>query len=140
MHKTMRMHYFYLTLVNIFFFVLSDFMDIKWLCLQINRGKWLPLITFFTRSALMICIFGGKTENMSAKSDLEFTMTYKESVDGGYVGIINEVPGVASQGETISELEANLGDALRCMMHAMRQISTFPLGVDTKTRGIKIAC
>lgn len=49
------------------------------------------------------------------KKRKEFTMMFKESVDGGYIGMVKEVPGAASQGETLDELENNLNDAMECV-------------------------
>lgn len=42
----------------------------------------------------------------------EFTLEYWQD-DGWFVGRIREVPGVFSQGETLDELERNIGDAYR---------------------------
>ena len=44
-----------------------------------------------------------------------FTLEYWED-DGWYVGRLQEVPGVFSQGETMEELEANIADAYRMML------------------------
>jgi predicted RNase H-like HicB family nuclease len=43
-----------------------------------------------------------------------FTLEYWVD-DGWYVGRLKEVPGVFSQGETLEELEANIGDAYALM-------------------------
>lgn len=44
-----------------------------------------------------------------------FTLQYW-SDEGWYVGKLKEVPGVFSQGETLDELEENIGDAYRLMV------------------------
>jgi hypothetical protein len=44
-----------------------------------------------------------------------FTLEYWED-DGWFVGRLKEVPGVFSQGATISELNANIKDAYRMML------------------------
>ena len=44
-----------------------------------------------------------------------FTLEYWED-DGWYVGRLQEVPGVFSQGETVEELEANIADAYRMVL------------------------
>lgn len=44
-----------------------------------------------------------------------FTLEYWED-DGWFVGRLKEVPGVFSQGATISELEDNIKDAYRMMI------------------------
>jgi predicted RNase H-like HicB family nuclease len=43
-----------------------------------------------------------------------FTLEYWVD-EGWYVGRLREVPGVFSQGETLEELEANIGDAYALM-------------------------
>lgn len=43
-----------------------------------------------------------------------FTLEYWPD-EGWYVGRLREVPGVFSQGKTLSELEANIQDAYRMM-------------------------
>nr|VFJ99644.1 MAG: Uncharacterised protein family (UPF0150) [Candidatus Kentron sp. H]VFK01131.1 MAG: Uncharacterised protein family (UPF0150) [Candidatus Kentron sp. H]VFK04138.1 MAG: Uncharacterised protein family (UPF0150) [Candidatus Kentron sp. H] len=44
-----------------------------------------------------------------------FTLEYWQD-DGWYVGKLREVPGVFSQGETLTELEENIEDAYRLMI------------------------
>jgi predicted RNase H-like HicB family nuclease len=46
-----------------------------------------------------------------------FTLEYWLD-DGWYVGRLKEVPGVFSQGETLSELEENISDAYELMLAA----------------------
>lgn len=46
---------------------------------------------------------------------MKISMSYIKSSDGGYVGFINEINGVISQGETLKELQVNLIDALKVM-------------------------
>lgn len=51
--------------------------------------------------------------------------------DGGwYVGRLKDVPGVFSQGQSLEELEDNIGDAYRAMM--LDEESPAPDGVQTK--------
>jgi len=45
----------------------------------------------------------------------EFTLEYWQD-DGWYVGRLKEVPGVFSQGETLTELEHNIEDAYQVVM------------------------
>lgn len=42
----------------------------------------------------------------------EFTLEYWQD-DGWFVGRLKEIPGVFSQGESLAELEHNIGDAYR---------------------------
>lgn len=44
----------------------------------------------------------------------EFTLEFWQD-DGWYIGKLKEVPGIFSQGETLSELEKNIADAYRMM-------------------------
>ena len=46
---------------------------------------------------------------------MNFTLEYWIE-DGWYVGKLREVPGVFSQGETLEELEANVGDGYDLMI------------------------
>ncbi len=45
----------------------------------------------------------------------QFTLEYWID-DGWYIGKLKEVPGVFSQGETLSELEENIQDAYKLMI------------------------
>ena len=45
----------------------------------------------------------------------EFTLEYWQD-DGWFVGRLQEVPGVFSQGETLEELERNIEDAYRLIV------------------------
>jgi len=49
--------------------------------------------------------------------DIKFTMMYSKSIDGGFYGLIKELPGVGSQGESMEELEHNLWDAIKLYFH-----------------------
>ena len=49
------------------------------------------------------------------KAERKFTMEYWMD-DNWYVGRIKEVPGVFSQGETLSELEMNIVDAYKMVI------------------------
>lgn len=44
---------------------------------------------------------------------LKITMEFKEIPDGGFVGFVEEIPGVNTQGNTIQETKANLIDAIQ---------------------------
>ncbi len=45
----------------------------------------------------------------------QFTLEYWKD-DSWYVGRLKEVPGIFSQGETIKELEENIGDAYQLVL------------------------
>ncbi len=49
---------------------------------------------------------------------MKFTAIIEKSEDGWYVGQLEEMPAVLTQGKTIKELKDNLLDALRLMLEA----------------------
>ena len=55
---------------------------------------------------------------------MEFTARIEKSVDGWFVGQIEEVPAAISQGRTIEELKSNLLDALQLVFEANREPTT----------------
>ena len=54
-----------------------------------------------------------------------FTLEYWQD-DGWYVGKLQEIPGVFSQGKTIEELEENIEDAYKLIMEDKPQINHPP--------------
>jgi predicted RNase H-like HicB family nuclease len=63
-----------------------------------------------------------------------FTLEYWQD-DGWYVGRLKEVPGVFSQGETLTELEENIREAYKLMMDT----ETLPkLAVQPKEKEVHI--
>lgn len=63
-----------------------------------------------------------------------FTLEYWQD-DDWYVGRLKEVPGVFSQGETLSELEENIREAYKLMMDT----ETLPkLSVQPKEKDVHI--
>ena len=52
---------------------------------------------------------------------MKLTAIIEESSDGWYVGQIEEFPAAISQGKTISELKANLIDALKLFLDTNRK-------------------
>ena len=53
---------------------------------------------------------------------MELTAVYQQVPEGGYVAWIEEFPGALTQGETIDEARANLGDAVRLLIDANREM------------------
>jgi predicted RNase H-like HicB family nuclease len=51
---------------------------------------------------------------------IDFTAIIVESNDGWYVGQLQEMPEVISQGKTIEELQENLMDALHLVIEEQR--------------------
>jgi len=64
-----------------------------------------------------------------------FTLEYWLD-DGWYVGRLREVPGVFSQGETMSELEENIRDAYQLMMEEAPRIEITNLRI--KEIGVEV--
>jgi len=52
---------------------------------------------------------------------MQFTAVIEKSESGWYIGQIEEVPAVLSQGRTIKELKENLVDALILIFEANRE-------------------
>jgi predicted RNase H-like HicB family nuclease len=52
---------------------------------------------------------------------MQFTAVIEKSESGWYVGQIEEVPAVLSQGRTIAELKENLADALQLLFEVNRE-------------------
>lgn len=53
------------------------------------------------------------------KKDLKLTVVVAESADGGYVGYVEELPGCATQGETMEELQENMRDLIPSFIEAL---------------------
>lgn len=62
-----------------------------------------------------------------------FTLQYWQD-DGWYVGRLQEVPSVMSQGETLAELEENIRDAYHLLMGA----DPAPTAAPVQTRQIEV--
>lgn len=45
------------------------------------------------------------------KTSIKLTAIFENAEEGGYIGYVEEMPGVNTQGETIDETKANLIDA-----------------------------
>lgn len=68
------------------------------------------------------------------KKNLDFTLEYWID-DSWYVGRIKEIPGVFSQGETLSELEENIRDAYKMII----ETSSLEVPEKTMTEPIQLA-
>ena len=62
-----------------------------------------------------------------------FTLEYWTD-DDWYVGRLKEVPGVFSQGETLSELEENIRDAYQLLA----ETDSGPIRIDAQTKEIEV--
>lgn len=62
-----------------------------------------------------------------------FTLEYWTD-DDWYVGRLKEVPGVFSQGETLSELEENIRDAYQLLA----ETDSGPIRTDAQTKEIEV--
>ena len=65
----------------------------------------------------------------------QFTLEYWPD-EGWYVGRLKEIPGVFSQGESLQELEENIGDAHRLMVEE-EEIPP-PAGAQSKDIGVEV--
>jgi predicted RNase H-like HicB family nuclease len=64
-----------------------------------------------------------------------FTLEYWPD-DGWYVGRLKEVPGVISQGETLSELVENIQDAYQLVTDDPRELTSAE--IETKEIGVGV--
>jgi predicted RNase H-like HicB family nuclease len=53
---------------------------------------------------------------------MELTAVFQEAPEGGYVAFALEMPGAASQGETLEEARDNLEDAIRLLIETRRDL------------------
>ncbi len=61
------------------------------------------------------------------KTSIKLTAVFENATESGYIGYVEEMPGVNTQGETIDETKANLIDALDLYLDTQRM-----LGVQNK--------
>ena len=54
---------------------------------------------------------------------LNLTAVFEKAEEGGYIAYIEEIPGVNTQGETISEAKENLYEALQLVLEVNRELS-----------------
>ncbi|MBI4645344.1 MAG: type II toxin-antitoxin system HicB family antitoxin [Bacteroidia bacterium] len=57
------------------------------------------------------------------KTKFQLTAIIEKSDDGWYVGQLQEIPAVISQGKTIQELLENLHDALELLIDTQREMT-----------------
>lgn len=62
------------------------------------------------------------------KANLKLTAVFEEAEEGGYIAFFEELPGVNSQGETLSEAKVNLFEALNLVMDTQRMLSEKSIG------------
>ncbi len=58
---------------------------------------------------------------------LELTAVFRK-VPEGYLGFVEELPGANTQGETLEVARRNLGEAVRMVLEANRQLAREELG------------
>jgi predicted RNase H-like HicB family nuclease len=80
---------------------------------------------------------------MKGRSQELFTVAVYDAEEGGYWAEVLELPGCASQGETLDELRANIVDAIGACLEVMaedngsverRQVTTMSLKVAVPSR------
>lgn len=52
--------------------------------------------------------------------DIELTTIFEPCKEGGFIGYVQEIQGINSQGETIDEAKENLSDAINLMFEELR--------------------
>lgn len=57
------------------------------------------------------------------KTSFKLTAVFEASEEGGFIGSIEEIPGVNTQGETIEETKINLLEALNLIVDTNRSLS-----------------
>lgn len=57
------------------------------------------------------------------KTSLKLTAVFEAAEEGGFIGSIEEMPGVNTQGETIEETKSNLLEALTLVIDTHRSLS-----------------
>jgi predicted RNase H-like HicB family nuclease len=57
------------------------------------------------------------------KANVKLTAVIKKGQDGWFIGYIEEIPGVLTQGKTIEETKENLMDALELFTETQREES-----------------
>ncbi|MBS1488149.1 MAG: type II toxin-antitoxin system HicB family antitoxin [Bacteroidetes bacterium] len=62
------------------------------------------------------------------KTKLKLTAVFEEAEEGGFIGFVEELPGVNTQGETLDETKANLIEALNLVLETQRQLSEKEIG------------
>ena len=54
------------------------------------------------------------------KTNIRFTAIFEPAEEGGYVGYVDEVPGINTQGETLDETKINLIGAMEDYFESQR--------------------
>jgi len=54
---------------------------------------------------------------------INLTAVFEKAEEGGYIAYIEEIPGVNTQGETITEAKENLYEALQLVLEVNRELS-----------------
>jgi len=62
------------------------------------------------------------------KTKLKLTAVFQEAEEGGYIGFVEELPGVNTQGDSLEETKTNLLEALDMVLAAQRELSEVGLG------------
>ena len=57
------------------------------------------------------------------EAHVKFTAVFESAAEGGYVGYVEEIPGVNTQGETLEEARENLREALELVLEVRRELA-----------------
>ena len=56
------------------------------------------------------------------KANLKLTAVFEKTESGGYIGFVEEISGVNTQGETLEEARGNLMEALELVLETQRHM------------------
>ncbi|HYV90500.1 MAG TPA: type II toxin-antitoxin system HicB family antitoxin [Chitinophagales bacterium] len=57
------------------------------------------------------------------KTNIRLTAVFQPAEEGGFVGYVEEVPGINTQGETLDEVKSNLTEAIELFFETQRMLS-----------------
>lgn len=74
------------------------------------------------------------------KTNIRFTAVFEKAQEGGYMGYVEEVPGINTQGDSLEETKTNLVGAIDDYFEAQRLLSNEELkGKNVLKEPIEIA-
>lgn len=57
------------------------------------------------------------------KTKLKLTAVFEPAEEGGYIGYIEEIAGINTQGDSLAEVKTNLIEALELVIETQRELS-----------------
>ena len=68
------------------------------------------------------CAFPPRSAVAPQENSVKLTAIFQK-VSEGYIGFVEELPGANTQGDTLEEARQNLGEAVRLVMEANRELA-----------------